>query len=62
MKTKIEPPVWYSWGIFVWKTEELQAWYDTNGSFAFYEGRSYEPVVKNLGVGRHEIRFKEKTY
>lgn len=45
--------------IYTWDKKMLQLWYDTHGSFALYDGKSWTPDVKNLGVGRYEVRFKQ---
>lgn len=50
---------WQPWMIYTWDKKMLQLWYDTHGSFALYDGKSWTPDVKNLGVGRYEVRFKQ---
>lgn len=50
---------WQPHMIYVWTKKQLQHWYDNTGSFGFYGGKSWQPKVKNLGVGRYEVRFVE---
>jgi hypothetical protein len=50
---------WQPWMIYTWTKAMLQAWFDTHGSFALYNGEMWEPVSRNLGVGRYEVRFRK---
>lgn len=50
---------WQPWMIYCWTRKQLQHWYDTHGSFALYNGKSWCPKAKSLGVGRYEVRFQE---
>lgn len=52
---------WQPWMVYTWTKQMLQAWYDTHGSFGLYNGKMWEPDARNLGVGRYEVKFKERT-
>jgi len=48
---------WQPWMIYTWTKRDLQSWFDSHGSFAFYNGEAWTPKSKSLGAGRYEIRF-----
>lgn len=49
---------WQPWIIYCWTKRMLQLWYDLHGAFASYNGESWQPDAKSLGVDRYEVRFK----
>lgn len=51
--------LWNPYTTYVWSKQQVQQWYDANGERAFYDGKLWELVKKNLGVGRYSVSFKE---